>query len=265
MPTFRVAFKDLARRSRRFPVVQAIVAQLIGSIGVAIAAGVLPNEVIVLVHPFAWTAVAGAIAALVGAAIGMASWWALINLIFPPSVYAAMTLAIPGWIFLALFTALVAVYWNSVQGVPLYLTNRTTWAGLADLLPKEQSVTFADLGCGIGGTLRYLAKIREDSVFTGIESAPIPLAIAKIRTLFGGRGNIYLRYGDMWNVDLSEFDVVYAFLSPAPMERLFEKARLEMKPGSMFISNSFVVPGESPTEFVEVPDGQKTKLLIWRF
>jgi hypothetical protein len=69
----------------------------------------------------------------------------------------------------------------------------------------------------------------------------------------------------MWNIDLSEFDVVYAFLSPAPMERLFEKVRREMKPGSIFISNSFMVPGESPTETVEISDRRQTKLLIWRF
>ncbi|MBT3766207.1 MAG: class I SAM-dependent methyltransferase [Rhodospirillaceae bacterium] len=265
MPTFPATLRDLARRTRRFPVVQAIVAQVIGSIGVVIAAGVLPDGVIAMVHPFAWTAVAGGIAAISGAAMGMASWWKIINLIFPPSVYAAMTLAIPGWIFLALFAVLVAVYWNSIRGVPLYLTNPITWAGLADLLPKNQSVTFADLGCGIGGTLGYLAKSREDCVFTGIESAPIPFSIAKLRTLFGSKRNIHLRYGNMWNIDLSEFDVVYAFLSPAPMERLFEKVRREMKPGSIFISNSFMVPGESPTETVEISDRRQTKLLIWRF
>ena len=265
MLTFPASLKDLARRTRRFPVVQAIVAQVIGSIGVVIAASVLPDELIAVVPPFAWTAIAGAIAAIAGIALGMAPWWAVINLIFPPSIFAAMTLAIPGWVFLALFAGLVAVYWNSIRGVPLYLTNRTTWAGLAELLPKENSVTFADLGCGIGGTLEYLANSREDCAFTGIESAPIPFVMAKLRTLFSGRRNIRLRYGDMWNIDLSEFDVVYAFLSPAPMERLFEKVRREMKPGSMFISNSFMVPGESPMETVEISDRRQTRLLIWRF
>jgi hypothetical protein len=40
-------------------------------------------------------------------------------------------------------------------------------------------------------------------------------------------------------------DVVYAFLSPAPMKQLWAKAQAEMTPGSLFVSNSFPVPGAS--------------------
>jgi hypothetical protein len=46
--------------------------------------------------------------------------------------------------------------------------------------------------------------------------------------------------------------VVYAFLSPAPMPRLWEKICAEMKPGSLFISNSFPVPGQAPDRVIEV-------------
>ena len=106
MPTIPSTPRDLARRTRRFPVVQAIVAQVVGSICIAVIAGVLPDDLIVRVHPFAWTVIAGSIAAVAGSAMGMASWWAVINFLFPASVYVAMILAVPGWIFLALFAAL---------------------------------------------------------------------------------------------------------------------------------------------------------------
>ena len=56
----------------------------------------------------------------------------------------------------------------------------------------------------------------------------------------------------------------YAFLSPAPMARLSEKLKAEMKPGSCFISNSFAVPGGEPDEIVIVDDSRQTQLLIWR-
>jgi hypothetical protein len=51
---------------------------------------------------------------------------------------------------------------------------------------------------------------------------------------------------------LGDYDVVYAFLSPAPMPRLWEKVQAEMQPGNLFISNSFPVPGATPDRIIEV-------------
>ena len=68
-----------------------------------------------------------------------------------------------------------------------------------------------------------------------------------------GRNNITWRWDDLWATDLSRFDVVYAFLSPVPMPRLWEKVQKEMPPGSLFISNSFPVPGVTPDRVIEVP------------
>ena len=76
--------------------------------------------------------------------------------------------------------------------------------------------------------------------------------------------NIQLHFGNIWDMDLSKFDVVYAFLSPVPMAQLFLKVRSEMRHGSLFISNSFEVPDEKPTEILQIDDRRKTKLLIWR-
>nr|MBP9655293.1 class I SAM-dependent methyltransferase [Rhodocyclaceae bacterium] len=67
-----------------------------------------------------------------------------------------------------------------------------------------------------------------------------------------GRPNIRWRWDDLWQADLGNYDVVYAFLSRAPMPRLWEKVQAEMKPGSLFISNSFPVPGATPDQVIEV-------------
>jgi hypothetical protein len=48
------------------------------------------------------------------------------------------------------------------------------------------------------------------------------------------------------------------------MARLWDKARAEMKPGSLFISNSFPVPSVPPAETVELQDLSHARLLIWR-
>ena len=120
------------------------------------------------------------------------------------------------------------------------------------------------LGAGLGGTGLFLAARRPEGRFTGIESAPLPFALAWLRHRCVGPPNAQIRFGSLWHQNLADCDVVYCFLSPAPMERLFAKARKEMKPGSLFISNSFTVPGQNPDSHRELADRRGTKLLIWR-
>jgi len=177
----------------------------------------------------------------------------------------ALALDIPSWVYLVAFLGLLLVYWNTTgERVPLYLTNQQTWTALANLLPARNAARFIDLGSGLGGTTLYLGGARADMQFDAVENAPGPFLVSKIRQLFFGRSNTSITYGSLWNRDLSNYNVVYCFLSPAPMADLFAKARAEMKTGSLFISNSFEVPGEEPDEIAEVDDGRRTKLLIWR-
>ena len=72
--------------------------------------------------------------------------------------------------------------------------------------------------------------------------------------------NIEIRYGDFWSQPLGDYGLVYAFLSPDPMPRLWDKAGIEMKPGALLVSNSFAVPGAAPTKTIDVGDGRRTQL-----
>ncbi|MCF8468069.1 MAG: class I SAM-dependent methyltransferase [Sneathiella sp.] len=194
------------------------------------------------------------------------SWpWVAGQVIAPPLLVLALALHLPVWIFPLILLLLVLVFWNVAGGrVPLYLTNRATSAALLKLLPEKTPVHFADLGSGLGGTLRHLARNAPASKFTGLETAPLPFALSWGLGKLGGTSNLSFRFRDIFKQDLGEFDVVYCFLSPVPMPRLYEKAQAEMKPGSLFVSNSFTVPGQAPDDIVEVADRRKTKLLLWR-
>jgi precorrin-6B methylase 2 len=207
----------------------------------------------------------GLAAALLGRRLGLAKWWTPIQMALPIAVAAVLGWQVPGWVFLAVFVGLVLVFWNSARGgVPLYLTNTATKAALADLLPPENNFRFADLGCGLGGPALNLSRVRPDGHFTGIESAPALFLAASLRRRLSGTTNADIVFGDFWLRNLGEFDVVYCFLSPVPMPALFEKACLEMKPGSLLISNSFDVPAKPADVIVEVDDARNTKLHLWR-
>ena len=204
----------------------------------------------------------GLCAALVSWRLGAPRWWWLINLLFMPLAVLALALQIaPGWYLLA-FALTLLVFWRTDKSrVPLYLSNADTAAAIAALLP-DQACDFIDLGCGDGHLLHRLADARPNCRFTGIEHAPATWLLAKLMNL--GRPNVNIRYGDFWQQNLSQFDIVYAFLSPAPMPALADKARTEMADGKLLISNSFPIPGQETETVIEVADRRLTQLFCYK-
>lgn len=214
---------------------------------------------------FAVLVTTGVIAAWLGGKMRLARWWIPVQMNLGPAAALVSLAAVPPWLFLAAFILLGLVYWNSARGrVPLYLTNRTTFDAIADLLPAQPGARFLDVGHGIGGILIYLAARRGDAQLTGIESAPLPFLLSWLRAPLSKYPNLTLRYGDFWKLNFSDYDIVYAFLSPEPMPALYEKVRREMKPGTRFVSNSFTVPGNPPDETIVLGDRRETELHIWK-
>lgn len=189
-------------------------------------------------------------------------WWQAIHLGFMPLAVLSSRLPIPpGW-YLGAFLLLLIVYWRVAQSqVPLYLSSAPTAAALAALLPNQSS-QIIDLGCGNGVLLRRMARLRPDCSFVGVEYAPLPWLWAQLSC--AGIANCRIINGDYWRQSLADYDLVYAFLSPVPMVRLWAKACVEMKSGAQLVSNSFAVPERKPDAIVEVPDGRRTRLYCYR-
>jgi hypothetical protein len=210
--------------------------------------------------------VQGVAAALISHFLGLARWWLVLQVALPPAGLALHQSSTPAWVYLAIVILLAAVFWNTVgERVPLYLTNRRTVDVIDALLPKSETFRFIDIGCGLASVLGPLSRRHPAAEFVGVESAPLPFALGSLRLWLANRRNARLDFVSMWDHSLADYDVAYCFLSPAPMEALYEKARTEMKPGAFLISNSFDVPGHAPDDVVEVGDRRQTRLLLWRF
>lgn len=206
----------------------------------------------------------GLLAALLGQRLGLSSWWLPINLLFVPAVLVLNGQQLPPMLLLGAFVLLLLLNWNSLrERVPLYLSGQKTIAELATLLqPLPANLRFIDLGCGLAGSLYQLSRRYPQAHFVGVETAPLVFLLAWLRCLL--RPNCQIHYRNLWQQPLDGFDVVYCFLSPAPMPRLWAKARGEMSPGALLISNTFAIPDVAPDQLIELHDWRSSRLLIWR-
>lgn len=189
-------------------------------------------------------------------------WWLAIHAIFFPGIVLASTLQLsPGW-SLAAFILLALVYWNTFSTqVPLYLSNHTTASALSNLIQQQKARTLLDLGSGTGILLKRLALQLPDCQYTGIESAPLPWLLGVVRTY--KLHNCKISRGNFWRHSLTDYDVVYAFLSPVPMPQLWQKARNEMRENALLVSNTFPVPDVPPDLVIDVDDPRKTRLYLY--
>ena len=249
------------RAVRAYPILGAVLAQL--AAGVIVIGMRLALTGMIDDGPLFWVSLAAQCvgAALVSRLIGLPVWWVWIGLGFPAAMVLALQAGdLPAWPFGVAFLVLYLVFFNTArERVPLYLSNSQTADALLSLMQQRSATRFVDLGSGLGGVVRRLDG--DGRIARGVESAPMVWLASVLLSKLTGRGRILRQ--DIWAADISSEDIVYVFLSPEPMPALYDKARREMKPGSLLVSNSFAVPDVEADEVWELPDRRKTKLHLY--
>lgn len=247
----------------RYPALLALLAQILALAALAVLVLTLALLAAWRLTPWAAAVLQGALAAALGHWLGLRRWWLPLNLAFAPGLLALQSGQWPAWWFLVAFVLLLLVNWNSFrERVPLYLSGARTRQRLSERLAGlPADFRFVDLGCGLGGTLAQLARDYPAARLVGVETAPLVFLCAWLRCL--PYRNCWVRYRSLWQEDLSGYDAVYCFLSPAPMPELWQKARREMSSGALLISNSFEIPGVPAQETIELQDWRDSRLLLW--
>jgi SAM-dependent methyltransferase len=194
----------------------------------------------------------------------LAPWWLAIQLLFPLALVAGVGLQLPPSLFLAAFLLLLFVYWSTFRTqVPYFPSGQRAWDVVAGLLPQDRPAYMIDIGSGLGGLVLDLARRRPDSTFAGIELAPLPWLVSMLRARFAG-GNARFVRGDYEELDFADYDVVFAYLSPAAMEALWRKASAEMRPGALLLSYEFTIAAKAP-DLTILPTGPGPLLYGWHF
>ena len=191
-------------------------------------------------------------------------WWRPLHAGFLPAALAALQLGLPAWAYLTAFLLVLLFYWSSFRTrVPLYLSDRKAWQALATLLPDLRPFRLVDLGSGFGGVLFYLETRFPQGQFCGVEIAPAPWLISRLRARLRHSRVDFMRR-DYAHLDLGTFDVVFAFLSPAAMPDLWQQAERQMRAGSLFVSLSFGIDGRPPDRAIPLAEGERHTLYAWR-
>jgi SAM-dependent methyltransferase len=204
----------------------------------------------------------GAIAALWSKKIRLAAWWWLIQFLMPFALLAALSWQLSASVYLWAFLFFVAFYGHTFRTqVPYYPSSKSTWYGVESALPKDRPLYIIDIGSGLGGLVLHLAKRYSDCQVVGVELSWLPWFFSWVRGHLSQSKAHFLRV-DYMTLDLSQFDVVFAYLSPAAMPALWHKVRAEMRPGAILLSNEFVVP-EHPADITIQTEQMRTPLYAW--
>jgi SAM-dependent methyltransferase len=206
----------------------------------------------------------GILAALLTVRAGLARWWRMIQMAFPLMLLAALALNLPPSLFLGAFALFVILFWSTFRTqVPYYPSGPALRPLVASLLPPGGAPRVIDIGSGFGGLVLDLARRRPDATVEGIELAPLPWLASRLRAVLAG-SRARFRRGDYAALDFGQYDLVFAYLSPAAMDALWRKARREMRPGSVLASYEFGIAARAPDRTMDVPGTMRT-LYIWCF
>ncbi len=194
---------------------------------------------------------------------GMASWWRWIHLCFPIAIWGMSNWHVPNEFYLAGFVVSLSLFWTTFRSqVPFFPSRPAVWKQVVKLMPMDKSLRLIDIGSGLGDMPMYVAKMRPECHIEGIEIAPLPWLVSFVRGKIR-RSSAIFKLGDYRTLDFSGYDMIFAYLSPAAMLALWEKANQEMKSGSFLISLEFEIPGANPS--MRIAGSEHSPMIyVWR-
>ena len=205
----------------------------------------------------------GILAGLMSYFLALPVWWQRINSGFALLVFIFYSWQLPTWIYLTVFTILLAIYWNTLMTrVPYYPSNLMVWEAVEKLLPTRTDIKVLEIGSGMGGFSRYLSKRNSNTLVTGLETAPLPWLISYILAKLE-RAPCHLKRKNYIHEDFSQYDLIYAFLSPAAMAQLHVQAQKELHHEACIVSYMFAWPITAQSSCHTVPLNSGETLYIY--
>lgn len=153
---------------------------------------------------------------------------------------------------LLLGTAMVSLFLQ----VPYVPTKKRVMRKMIEVAKLKNNEVVYDLGCG-DGRLLFEAEKTKKVLTTGYELAPIPYLLAQVhRFFYNSKTNILM--ANFFNANLKDANIIFCYLGPETMAKLYKKIRHECKKGTRIISNTFTVQDIKPKKIW--PQNKKLRL-----
>jgi len=204
---------------------------------------------------------------IIGAALltllGLSAW----NVARPFSIWSIVPLILIGY---AMFRVMHELTFNR-KNVPTLATGYIGRRKIAHLLKKEAlargkgSYKIIDLGSGRGELARRIACTIPEATVLGIEKARFPVWQSSLIQRLLGPNNLSYAGIDFWPFDCADIDAVVFYLTPTLAQKVGEKLKKELKPGSLIISHTFPLGGDwTPLETLKFRSPFQEVLHVYR-
>jgi len=193
---------------------------------------------------------------------GQATWWRWIHAVFPLALWGMSQWSVPNEVYLIGFLITLSIFWTTFRSqVPFFPSRPIVWQKVAELIPSEKTTRMIDIGSGLGDLSMHIAKAKPNSTIEGIEIAPLPWLLSVVRAWLL-RSSAQFSLGNYHELDFAQYDLVFAYLSPAAMPALWEKAQQEMQAGSLLVSYEFDIADVTPSFIIENTP-QTPTIFVW--
>ncbi len=136
-------------------------------------------------------------------------------------------------------------------GAPLVSTPKKTVQKMIELANIQSGQVVYDLGCGTG---TILFEVVGDVQCQGYDLVKPAIWWARIKNTLLKR-NIQFHSQDFFTVNLSDADVVFCYLLPEVMSRIYTEKWNELRAGCRIVSHGFPILPLQPTQVVQVGKG----------
>lgn len=155
------------------------------------------------------------------------------------------------YVLLAVGYVLVLVYvvytiFAMRSAAPFVPTFKKKCRRMLEMAEVSEDDVVMDLGSG-DGRLLFLATKKARKV-VGIEINPLLYYYSIFKRWLRRAYRVEIRREDLWKTDLSDVDVLTLFFIQGKMDKLADKIRSEMKPGSRVVSNTFTFSTWQPAK-----------------
>lgn len=136
-------------------------------------------------------------------------------------------------IFLLLFIRQIIIvliaWWTGTQSdVPFQSTKKSALKKLVNYLEIKSNQKIYDLGSGSGQVAFFLAK-NTSATIIGVEKNRPLFFRSKFKQIFHPQLKVKFQNKDLFNIDLSDADIVYTYFSPRAYKKAQSKFEKEIK------------------------------------